>query len=168
MGVRPTSDRVREAIFNILVHGELLPGGIEDAVVVDLFAGTGALGLEALSRGARHVTFFERDGGALKALKRNLATLKEDGRARVLARDATRPGGRVGEPATLAFLDPPYGEGLAEPALAALLVGGWLAADALVVVEIGARDAFRAPVGFEEADRRRWGATVACFLRRAP
>ncbi len=163
--VRPTSDRVRESVFNILVHGALVPGGLAGARVVDLFAGTGAMGLEALSRGAAHVVFVERDPAAVRVLQRNLAALKEDARATVLLRDATKPGGRVGLPATLAFLDPPYGKGLAGPALEALLAGAWLAEAALAVVELGPRDGFAPPPGFAEVDRRRYGTTVVVFLR---
>lgn len=163
--VRPTADRVREALFNILVHGDLVPGGLDGARVIDLFAGTGALGLEALSRGAGHVVFIENGRAALTALERNIAALGEASRATVLARDATRPGGRVGPHASLAFLDPPYGRGLVGPALAALADGAWLAPDALVVVETAARDDLEPPVGFVEVDRRRYGATTLLFLR---
>jgi 16S rRNA (guanine966-N2)-methyltransferase len=163
--VRPTADRVREALFNILVHGGSVPGGLAGARVIDLFAGTGALGLEALSRGAAHAVFVEHDRAALRAIERNIAMLHEVDRSTVLARDATRPGGRIGMPTTLAFLDPPYGQGLAERALAALASGQWLAPGALVVVETSARDTLAAPPGFAEIDRRRYGATMLVFLR---
>ncbi|MGH6717934.1 MAG: 16S rRNA (guanine(966)-N(2))-methyltransferase RsmD [Alphaproteobacteria bacterium] len=165
--VRPTADRVREALFNILVHGGLVPGGLDGARVLDLFAGSGALGLEALSRGAAHVTFVERESAAIGAITRNLAAFGEMSRATVLARDATRPGGRVGLPVTLAFVDPPYGQGLALQALARLAAGAWLAAGALVVVETAVREAFVPPPGFVEVDRRRYGTTVLVFLRAA-
>jgi 16S rRNA (guanine966-N2)-methyltransferase len=166
LAVRPTADRVREALFNILMHGDHLPEGLAGARVLDLFAGTGALGLEALSRGAGHVVFIEHDRAALRAIERNVQTLRAGTEVTVLARDATRPGGRVGPPATLAFLDPPYGQGLAAPALAALAAGGWLAPGALAVVEVGAREDVAAPAGFTVLDRRRYGATAIVFLRR--
>lgn len=165
--VRPTADRVREALFNILVHGDLVPGGLEGVRALDLFAGSGALGLEALSRGAAHVTFVERESPAIDAITRNLAAFGESSRATVLARDAAKPGGRVGLPVALAFVDPPYGQGLAEKALAALVAGAWLGPDALVVAETSRREALAPPPGFVEVDRRRYGTTELVFLRAA-
>jgi len=163
--IRPTADRVREALFNILAHGERVPGGLAGAVVLDAFAGTGALGIEALSRGVVQATFLDDDEKAVRLIRRNLETLGLARQANVLRRDATKPGTRVGAPATLAFLDPPYGQGLAAPALAALAAGGWLAAGALCVVEVGARDALDPPTGFAAEDERRYGAARLVLVR---
>ena len=165
--VRPTADRAREALFNLLAHGRFGPRPIyEDALVLDAFAGTGALGLEALSRGARFATFFDRDPAARRTLAANVAALGETRRAAVLAADAVKPP-RAGEPATLVFLDPPYGDGLAAPALQALDRAGWLAAGALVTVEVAAREAFDPPPGFTLLFERRYGAARLAFLGRA-
>ena len=164
--VRPTADRVREALFNRLAHndwgaeGEPPPKG---AQVVDAFAGSGALGLEALSRGATHVTFIENDGRALDVLRRNLAALGMTQAATLLRHDAARPG-RAPTPCALALLDPPYRSGLAAPALAALAGGGWLCGGALCVVELSAKEPFDPPAGFAALDERRYGATRIAFL----
>ena len=125
--VRPTSDRAREALFNILSHGEFAAAGIAfaEAAVLDAFAGTGAFGLEALSRGASEAVFIENDREALAALRRNIADLGETARSRVIAGDATRPP-RAPIACAVAFLDPPYASGLAVPALTALAAAGWL------------------------------------------
>ena len=176
--VRPTSDRAREALFNLLAHGAALRGlSLNGAVVLDAFAGTGALGLEALSRGAVRAIFLESDRAALAALAANVRALGQEDRALVVARDATRPGppsnvpakAGIGGPApaeaSIAFLDPPYGSGLAAPALAALAQAGWLADGALAVVEHGAREALQPPAGFERLDERRYGAAMLSFLR---
>ncbi len=166
--VRPTSDRVREALFNVLAHNDFGAGGSalpRGARVLDAFAGSGALGCEALSRGAVHATFIENAGEALTALRRNLANLgADDDQAAVLARDATRPG-PADNACALAFLDPPYRSGLAEPALAELARMGWLAAGAVAVVELAAREPFDPPPGFAPLDDRRYGATRLVFLR---
>ena len=126
--VRPTSDRAREALFNILSHGQLAAGGVPfaDAAVLDAFAGTGALGLEALSRGAAAAMFIEQDREALAVLRKNIAALGEGARAQIVPGDATRPP-RAMARCAVAFLDPPYRSGLAAPALAALDAAGWLA-----------------------------------------
>lgn len=167
-GVRPTSDRAREALFNILSHGDFaavagLP--FAERPVLDAFAGTGAFGLEALSRGAGAAVFIERDRAALAALRRNIATLDEEDRTQVIAGDATRP-----PPAraacAIAFLDPPYGSGLAEPALTALTAAGWLAPESLAVVEIASGEALPVPAGFAMLDERVYGAARLVFLRR--
>ena len=136
---RPTSDRARQALFDMLWHAPW--GGreaIEGAEVLDAFAGTGALGLEALSRGASRATFIEQDRAALAALRANAAACGAE--ARILAADATRPP-RAPRPCGLVFLDPPYGQGLLDPALAALDAAGWIAPGALVCAEAGPRDA---------------------------
>ncbi len=160
--LRPTSDRVREAIFNLLMNG---PHGnpVEGARVLDLFAGTGALGLEALSRGAARVAFVD-DGAAARALLRaNIEKMQAMGTTDVWRRDATRMGPNRGPGYTLVFLDPPYGKGLGEAALASLAEGGWLAPGALVVWEEGAAPV--PPEGFTLLDRRRYGDTTVTLLK---
>jgi 16S rRNA (guanine966-N2)-methyltransferase len=165
--VRPTSDRAREALFNILLHGQLAAEGIPftGAAVLDAFAGTGALGLEALSRGAAEAAFIEQDPEALATLRRNIAALGEDGRAQIVSGDATRPP-RAPSAYTLVFLDPPYRSGLAAAALTALDATGWLAPDALAVVELAAREHLGPPAGFSLLDERVYGAARLLFLRR--
>jgi 16S rRNA (guanine966-N2)-methyltransferase len=133
--------------------------------VLDLFAGTGALGIEALSRGAARAAFIETDRDALAVLRRNLATLDEEDAADIVAGDATRPP-RARYACALAFLDPPYRSGLAEPALTALTGMGWLAPRALAVVELAAREPFAPPGGFDTIDERVYGAARLVFLRR--
>ncbi len=165
--VRPTSDRAREALFDILSHGRLAAAGVPfaDAAVLDAFAGTGAFGLEALSRGAAEAVFVERDRDALVMLRRNIEALGEAARARIMPGDATRPP-RADRRCAVAFLDPPYKSGLAAPALAALDAAGWLAEDALAVVEIAAREEFAPPGGFALVDERVYGAARLVLLRR--
>ncbi|HXZ00460.1 MAG TPA: 16S rRNA (guanine(966)-N(2))-methyltransferase RsmD [Stellaceae bacterium] len=165
--VRPTGARAREALFDILAHGRFADRpAFEEARVLDAFAGTGALGLEALSRGAAHASFIEKDRAALAALRANIAALGEEARAAVLPGDALHPP-PAPAPVTLAFLDPPYGEDLAAPALAALAKRGWLAPGALAAVELAARQAFAAPEGFTPLEERRYGAARLVFLRFA-
>ena len=156
--LRPTSDRVREAVFNALLHGADAVR-LDGARVLDVFAGTGALGLEALSRGAARATFIERGRPALALLRANVDALGAE--ATVLARDATRPG--PGTPHDIAFLDPPYGRALGERALAALLAGGWLAPGAAIVWEEGG--AVASPPGVRILSERRYGDTVVRFGR---
>lgn len=165
--VRPTSDRAREALFNILSHGDFAAAGLPfaDAYVVDAFAGTGALGIEALSRGAARVAFIETDRAAVAALRRNLTALDEEDAADIVAGDATRPP-RAPYPCALVLLDPPYRGGLAAPALEALARMGWLAPRALAVVELAAKELFSPPAGFAMIDERRYGAARLVFLRR--
>jgi 16S rRNA (guanine966-N2)-methyltransferase len=163
--VRPTGERAREALFDILAHGRFGARPIyEDARVLDAFAGTGAFGLEALSRGARFASFIEKDRAARRALEANIATLGETARANVLAGDALRPA-RASGPCELVFLDPPYGEDVAPAALTALAAAGWIAPAALVVVEVAARQPFAAPAGFSLLEERRYGAARLVFLR---
>ena len=164
--VRPTSDRAREALFNILSHGRFAAEGSPFAgrPVLDAFAGTGALGLEALSRGASAAAFIENGRDALAALRRNIAVLGEEDRAHILAGDATRPP-RAAMVCAVAFLDPPYRSGLAAPALAALARAGWLMPEALAVVEVAAREELPMPPGFEALDERVYGAARLVFLR---
>ena len=166
--VRPTSDRAREALFNILTHGRLAAEGVPFAeeAVLDAFAGTGALGLEALSRGATQAVFFEQNPEALAVLRKNVASLDESARAQILPYDASRPP-RAGVRCAVAFIDPPYRSGLASPALQAINAAGWLSPDALAVIEIGAREKLAPPVGFTLLDERVYGAARLLFLRRS-
>jgi 16S rRNA (guanine966-N2)-methyltransferase len=162
--VRPTADRLREALFNVLVHGYGDP--VTGARVLDLFAGTGALGLEALSRGAAFALFVEAGAEARALIRENVAALGAAGYTRIFRRDAARLGdAHPLEPFSLVFLDPPYGHALAERALASARAGGWLAPAALVVVEEAADAGFQAPDGFAEIERRRYDDTQFIFLR---
>jgi 16S rRNA (guanine966-N2)-methyltransferase len=165
---RPTSDRARQAIFNILEHAAW-SGGLREARVIDLFAGSGALGFEALSRGAAFCLFVETDEAARGAIRENVDAMHLFGVTRVHRRDATDLGARPGAdgPAfDLAFLDPPYGKGLGEIALEKLATGGWLAPDATVVLERGAGEPDVAVAGYEPLDVRDYGAARVHFLRR--
>ena len=162
---RPTADRLRQTVFDILAHGShgaVVPG----ARVLDLFAGTGALGLEALSRGAAFCLFVEEAVAARGAIRSNIEALGLTGRTRLFRRDATRlgPAGTV-QPFTLAFADPPYGRGLGEKALASALSGGWLVPGALVVLEEAASAEIAPVAGFDVVDRREVGDTQILFLR---
>ncbi len=160
-GIRPTADRVREAVFNILAHGA--PGGgsrITGARVLDGFAGTGAMGLEALSRGAAQASFIDRDPGPCR---RNVAALDETARADIIAGDCLSPP-PAAAPCGLVFLDPPYDKGLAVPALEALATAGWIADGAVCVVELAAGETLEPPSGFAVADERRYGAARVVLL----
>src|SRR5262245_62031770 len=148
--VRPTSDRAREALFNILEHGRFTADGTSPLVgarVLDVFAGSGALGLEALSRGAAHVTCIETSATARSALRANVKALGESARVTVLQGDATKPPAAT-EPCGLVLMDPPYRSGLAGPALAALAERGWLADGAICVAEISAAETLAVSAGF--------------------
>ena len=171
---RPTADRVRQALFDVLEHAPW-SGGLKGRRVMDLFAGSGALGLEALSRGAAFCLFVETDEAARGAIRGNIEGLAPDGglfgATRLHRRDATDLGMRPasdGVPFDLAFLDPPYGLGLGERALAGLAGGGWLAAGAIAVLERGAADMSAPTPGFEELDTRAWAAARVSFLRWSP
>jgi 16S rRNA (guanine966-N2)-methyltransferase len=165
--VRPTSDRAREALFDILAHGRFGDRPVYDqARVLDAFAGTGAFGLEALSRGALHASFIEKDRAALAALRANVVKLGETETTALLRGDALYPP-RAAAPCTLAFIDPPYGEDLATPALDALAKAGWFAPQALIVVEVAAKQKLLEPAGFSLLDERRYGAARLVFLRFA-
>lgn len=160
--LRPTSDRVREAIFNLLLNGGY-GNPLAGARVLDLFAGTGALGLEALSRGADSLTLVD-DGAVARALiRRNIALMRAEGQAELLRLDAARLPANPGAPHALVFLDPPYGKGLGEAALASALAGGWLSPGAMVVWEEGAPPL--PPLGFDRLDQRRYGDTHVTLLR---
>ena len=171
--VRPTSDRVRENLFNILSHGRLAAAHepiLEGAAVLDAFAGSGALGLEALSRGAAEAVFLDEDAKALACIRGNAEALGELAHATLVKADARAPPkrdkvrGHPG-PRSLLFLDPPYRSGQGAEALAALASAGWLAAGALAVLELAAREDLALPPGFALLDERRYGHTRLLFLR---
>ena len=163
---RPTADRVRQALFDMLWHAPWAGRpDIEGARVLDAFAGTGALGLEALSRGAAHATFLEHDRTALATLRANIAACHEAPRCAVLAADATRPP-RAAAPCALVFLDPPYRAGLLETALAALATAGWMSPETLVCAEYGAPPP-HPPPGFAVLAARTHGAAHLLVLRPA-
>ena len=165
-GIRPTADRLREALFNILIHGYGDP--VTGARVLDLFAGTGALGIEALSRGAAYVLFVDDGAEARALLRENTQTLGLAGVTRIFRRDATKLGPvHPVEPFSLAFLDPPYGKGLAEEALASAREGGWLVPGSMIVVEEAVASGFTAPAGYEELERRAYDDTEFVILRAA-
>jgi 16S rRNA (guanine966-N2)-methyltransferase len=165
---RPTSDRARQAVFNILEHADWSPG-LVDMRVIDLFAGSGALGLEALSRGAAYALFVETDPDARGAIRTNIDAMDFFGVTRIHRRDCTDLGAKPagdGAPFDLAFLDPPYRKGLGELALAGLLSGGWLAQGAICVWERAADEVPVTVPGFETLDTRTYGAAQVVFLRR--
>lgn len=161
--LRPTSDRVREAIFNLLVNGKLDggPNHLPGARVLDLFAGTGALALEALSRGAAHATLVDDGKAALALIQRNLEITRQT--ATVLRKNATQLPPNPGAPFDLIFLDPPYGKGMGEAALASAVKGNWVAPGAIVIWEESA--AVTAPAGFTQIDQRKYGDTTITLLR---
>ncbi|MEX2450282.1 MAG: 16S rRNA (guanine(966)-N(2))-methyltransferase RsmD [Rhodospirillales bacterium] len=168
--VRPTADRTREAIFNVLEHG-IEDFSLRDAAVLDAFAGTGALGLEALSRGAAHATFIDTDARALHCARANAGAAGAGRTVTLLKLDATDPPPpplAARAPCPLVFLDPPYGSGLAGDALLNLRERGWIEQGAVCVVELAAKEAFAPPRGFEEIDRRTYGAAQVVFLRASP
>ena len=167
LATRPTSDRVRQALFNVLEHGP--PRfDFEGARVLDLFAGSGALGLEALSRGARFCLLVDESAEARGAIRRNVEALELTGVTKIWRRDATKLGERGAIlPFNLIFLDPPYGRGLGDQALAALADGGWIADDAIVVVEERADAAIALPATFQEIDTRSYGDTKIVMARAA-
>ncbi|MEX0957444.1 MAG: 16S rRNA (guanine(966)-N(2))-methyltransferase RsmD [Rhizobiaceae bacterium] len=161
--IRPTSDRIREAIFNIVAHRR--PGGLEGARVLDLFAGTGALGIEALSRGAAMCLFIEEAAEARGLIRDNVETFGLAGRAKIFRRDATSLG-EIGtiRPFDLVFADPPYRKGLGERALESALAGGWMTPGATIVLEEAADAPSTPPSGFSLADEREYGDTIIRFL----
>ena len=162
--IRPTADRLRESLFNILIHAYDNP--IADARVLDLFAGTGALGIEAVSRGAKFALFIDNGAEARALMRNNVEALGLGGVTKIYRRDATHLGpAHPVEPFSLVFLDPPYAKGLAEKALVSLRDGGWLTPGALLVVEEARVAAFKAGEGFEELERRAYDDTEFVFLR---
>ena len=161
--LRPTSDRVRESLFNVMTSGRF-GQPLTDAKVLDLFAGTGALGFEALSRGAAHVTFVDDGAKAGGLIRQNAKAMQTVETTNLIRRDATRLGAYAGAGFDLVFLDPPYGKGLGARALASAVAGGWLAPNALVVWEENTPQI--APAGFELLDQRRYGDTHITILQR--
>lgn len=165
---RPTADRARESIFNVLSHAAWSPG-VEGRRVLDLFAGSGALGFEAISRGASFALFVETDAAARGAIRDNIEALNLFGVTRIHRRDATdlgvKPAG-LGDPFDLVFLDPPYGKQLGERALAKLKDGGWITREAIIVLETGVEESF-ALSGFETLDTRAYGAAKVTFVKPA-
>ena len=162
---RPTSDRVREAVFNILAHG--IDGfSLEGARVLDLFAGTGALGLEALSRGAKYCLFIENSAQTRGLIRTNVEALNLTGATKIWRRDASAlgPAGNL-DAFDLVFADPPYGQGLGEKALKAAREHGWIKPGAIAVVEECVEPGFEAPDGFEQVNRRAYGDTEIVILR---
>jgi len=171
---RPTASRAREALFNMLAHanwsGADVRGGTSPLVgarVLDAFAGSGALGLEALSRGAAHASFLDSDAAAIKLIGENLRKLGETASAKVVRADATRPP-QSREGCDFAFLDPPYRSGLAAPALTALADAGWLKPGAIATVELANVEELITPPRFEAIDERRYGAAKIVILRHNP
>ncbi|MDP2699621.1 16S rRNA (guanine(966)-N(2))-methyltransferase RsmD [Thalassospira sp.] len=166
--IRPTLDRVRESLFNILNHaGRWYDTGrnpVYDGLVLDAFAGSGALGIEALSRGATHAVFFERDEAALATISRNIADLKLGDQAKARRADATKPP-HASQPASLVFLDPPYGQDLLSPTIAALKAAGWINAETLIVAERDQRDTAPTLPGLEILDSRKYGRCQIEMMR---
>lgn len=163
--LRPTSDRVREAIFNLLINGKAASPGnpVAGVAVLDLFAGTGALGLEALSRGAASVTFVDSGVGAGALMRANIAKMQAGAISTILRQDATRLGVRAGPAYGLVFLDPPYAKGMGTAALASALAGGWVAPGAVVVWEESVAPMI--PEGFTPLDQRKYGDTIVTIMR---
>jgi 16S rRNA (guanine966-N2)-methyltransferase len=174
LATRPTSDRARESIYNILYHANWLEHDIlTDAAVMDVFAGTGALGLEALSRGASHAVFIEQDRAALTACRANVAAMSFAAQAIVLAQSALKPSSRPAAvaPRTLVFLDPPYikkagDAGLGAQAVAALEKSGWIAEDAVLVMEMAKKLPEAVPAGYTVMDTRDYGVARVVFLKK--
>jgi 16S rRNA (guanine966-N2)-methyltransferase len=162
--IRPTSDKLRESIFNILAHAYGDP--VSDARVLDLFAGTGALGIESMSRGAKFALFVDEGAEARGLIRDNVEKLSLTGTTKIYRRDAGKLG-EIGamEPFDLVFCDPPYGKRFAEKSLASARAGKWLSASALVVVEEAVKSGFKTPDGFEELERRKYGDSEIMILR---
>jgi 16S rRNA (guanine966-N2)-methyltransferase len=165
--VRPTADRTREALFNILEHGRFTADGTSPllgARVLDAFAGSGALGLEALSRGAAHATFMDNNAIARSAIRANAKALSESAHVSILQADAVNPPAADAS-CNIVFLDPPYGSGFSEQALAALVACGWIEGGAVCSVEVAAREALTPPHEFVLVDERRYGKAKLILLR---
>jgi 16S rRNA (guanine966-N2)-methyltransferase len=165
---RPTTDRVRESVFNKLTHADWAPP-LEGARVIDLFAGSGALGLEAISRGASFALFVEIEAAARGAIRTNVESMQLYGCTKLHRRSATDLGAKpekVGKPFDIAFLDPPYGKGLGEIALARLVEGAWVSEDAIAVLEESARVELKETPGWDEVDQLGAGETVVRFFKR--
>lgn len=162
--LRPTADRVREALFNVLLGGRY-GDPVTGARVLDLFAGTGALGLEALSRGAAACTFVDDGRTAARLIRDNIARTRRMAQTTLLTCDARRLPPNPGPPATLVFLDPPYGKGLGQAALSAARATGWIAPNALILWEEATP--MPSPDGFTPVEHRRYGDTVITFMSAA-
>jgi len=168
LDTRPTASRARESLFNILAHANWRADGTSpliEARVLDGFAGSGALGIEALSRGAAHATFLDSDAAAIKAIGENLRKLGETVLAKVIRADVTRPPPSR-EACDLVFLDPPYRSGLIVPALTALAGAGWMKPGTIAIVELANEEGLIPPAGFEAIDERRYGVAKIVILRR--
>jgi 16S rRNA (guanine966-N2)-methyltransferase len=163
---RPTTDRNRESLFNILAHKPEVK--LADGRVLDLFAGTGALGFEALSRGASAALFVEMGAEQRGAMRQTMHELGAQGVAKIFRRDATKLGD-IGtmRPFDLVFADPPYNQGLGEAAIASAVAGGWLSPGVCVVLEESAEADFTQPDGFVLLDERRMGITIMRILTRS-
>lgn len=165
--IRPTSSRTREAVFNILTHGSFGRDGESPLIgkrVVDIFCGTGGLGLEALSRGASHVTFIDRNPQSLALARENAAHFKETENCSFVRSDSTQlPPATF--PCTVAFADPPYNGGMAAPALKSLKAAGWLEPNAIVILEVSGKELVHIPEGYEQIDERRYGNSKILILR---
>jgi 16S rRNA (guanine966-N2)-methyltransferase len=164
--VRPTADKVRQAIFNILVHADWVPP-LEGARVADLFAGTGAMGIEALSRGAAFCLFVEEAAESRALIRENIEALGLTGTSKLWRRDATKLGAMApgaGGPFEIVILDPPYHKSLIAPALASLRDGGWLAPGAAIVAETAADESVEG-AGYERVEERTYGETKVTFLK---
>ena len=166
MNVRPTTDRVRQSMFNVLEHGKFscIGNPIKGATVLDAFSGTGALAIEALSRGAASATCMDIDRSSLQQIEKNAASLSETQRLQVILSDATNPP-KATSAANLIFLDPPYGFGQVEVALNALRDASWISKDAIVVAETGVKEDLSIIEGFLISDRRKYGKTAITFLK---
>jgi len=163
---RPTTDRVRESIFNILAHGSLA-GVLENAHVLDVYAGSGAMGFEALSRGATHATFIEKDRTAQNIIQQNACTFRVARDIVVLPLDGTKlpsPPMKAKAPFNVVFMDAPYGQGMTSIALLGLRAKGWLAQDAALIIELGEKESCVIPPAFEVMDDRAFGITRVLFL----
>ena len=169
--IRPTADRTREALFNILAHDSDMRGPEGPlplgARVLDIFAGTGALGLEALSRGAAHVTFMENHPDSLKIIQGNIKTMGLSRRTDIIRRDALTPG-KPGAPYDLILMDPPYAKGLAFPCLEALMKNGWLVSGALIVIEISKKEDLILSDDVQIIKDRTYGAARLIFAKHTP
>jgi 16S rRNA (guanine966-N2)-methyltransferase len=166
--IRPTADRTRESLFNLLEHGRLAAEGsrVAGATVLDAFAGTGSFCLEALSRGAAIATAMDNDRKAIASIRANAEALGEAGSVILSQADALRPPPATTQ-ASLVFLDPPYAKDMAIPALEALSTAGWIAAKALIAIETGSKESLEAPPGFTLEDARRYGRAKVWLLLRS-
>lgn len=164
-GTRPTSDRTRETIFNMLLNNPAFgPHVLRDKAVLDVFAGTGALGLEALSRGAKSVTFIESSKDVLPTLRANLKAFEHDA-LHVVEQDARSVRSNPGAPFNLIFMDPPYHQGLVIPALAQLLSKRWIDAQAVILIEVAKDEILEVPSWLDLVVERVSGAAKLLFCR---